>query len=94
VIRAAFIGVDRYSDPLIGDLNGAVRDATALWAILSDSIDGLSAALITNSAASLAGIEAALDATLAWIPTAARWANAGYGLADRIEGAGAAHWAP
>jgi helicase len=64
VIRAAFIGIDRYRDPEIGDLNGAVRDATALWAVLSDSIDGLSASLIANHAASLAGIEATLDATL------------------------------
>jgi len=64
VIRAAFIGIDRYSDPLVSDLNGAVRDATALWAVLSDSIDGLFASLITNDAASLAGINAALDATL------------------------------
>lgn len=64
MIRAAFIGIDRYSDPHIGDLNGAVRDAIALWAVMSDSIQGLSASLVTNDAASLASIKAALDGTL------------------------------
>lgn len=38
MIRGAFIGIDRHADPLIGDLTGAARDATALWAVLSDSI--------------------------------------------------------
>ncbi len=64
MIRAAFIGVDRHDDPLIRDLNGAVRDATALWAVLSDSIAGLSASLITNEAANLKAVTAALDETL------------------------------
>jgi hypothetical protein len=41
---------------LIRDLNGAARDASALWAVLSDSIDGLNAALITNEAASLQAV--------------------------------------
>jgi helicase len=64
MIRAAFIGVDRHADPLIGDLTGAARDATALWAVLSDSIDELNAPLITNEAATLAVMRDALDATL------------------------------
>ncbi|MDB5584494.1 MAG: box helicase domain protein [Bradyrhizobium sp.] len=64
MIRGAFIGIDRYSDPLIGDLNGAVRDARALWAILSDSIDRMDAALVTDADASLAAVTAALAATL------------------------------
>lgn len=64
MIRAAFIGIDRYSDNQISDLNGAVRDATALWAVLSDSMPDLSSALITNENATLDAINAALDVTL------------------------------
>lgn len=64
MIRAAFIGIDRYGDSQISDLNGAVRDATALWALFSDSIGGLSAELITNQSATLQAINATLDATL------------------------------
>jgi helicase len=64
VIRAAFIGIDRYCDPLVGDLNGAVRDARALWAVLVDSIDGLDAALLTDDDATLASVTHVLDSTL------------------------------
>jgi helicase len=39
-IRAVFIGVNKHVDPGIKDLNGAVRDATALWALFADSIPG------------------------------------------------------
>jgi ATP-dependent DNA helicase len=64
VIRAAFIGVDRYLDPQIRDLNGATRDATALWAVLSDSIEGLNASLVTDEAATLKAVTTAFDETL------------------------------
>lgn len=64
MIRAAFIGIDRYSDMQISDLNGAVRDATALWAVLSDSLPSISCSLITNENATLAAIQDSLDATL------------------------------
>lgn len=64
MIRAGFIGIDRYADPKIGDLNGAVRDATALWSVLSDSVDGMAAALITNENANLRAVKQALDDTL------------------------------
>ncbi|WP_416740643.1 DEAD/DEAH box helicase [Pseudomonas sp. NFX71] len=64
MIRAAFLGVDRHSDPFISDLTGASRDATALWAILSDSIEGLDAPLITNENATLNVLRSTLDATL------------------------------
>jgi helicase len=33
-----FVGVDRYSDPLIRDLAGAGNDARALWALFTDTI--------------------------------------------------------
>ncbi|WP_201747167.1 DEAD/DEAH box helicase [Glaciimonas sp. PCH181] len=45
-------------------MNGAARDATALWAVLSDSIDGLTAPLIADEAATSAAVAAALDETL------------------------------
>lgn len=64
MIRAAFIGIDRHVDPKIGDLTGAARDATALWAILSDSIDNLNASLITNEQATIDSMRDVLDATL------------------------------
>lgn len=64
MIRAAFIGIDRYADLRIGDLTGAARDARALWAILSDSIDNLDAPLIVNDEATLDAMRSVLDATL------------------------------
>lgn len=64
MIRAAFIGIDRHHDPKIRDLGGAARDATALWAVLSDSIHGLRAPLIIDEAATGAAVVAALDQTL------------------------------
>src|SRR5690349_15732716 len=64
MIRGAFIGIDRHADPFIGDLTGAARDATALWAVLSDSVADLNAPLITDSEATLATIRDALDSTL------------------------------
>ncbi|WP_240538268.1 caspase family protein [Bradyrhizobium yuanmingense] len=65
MIRAGFIGIDRYTDPLIGDLTGAVRDATALWAVLSDSIPDLVGSRLINDQASLTAVNALLDETLA-----------------------------
>ncbi len=64
MIRGAFIGIDRHVDPFIGDLTGAARDATALWAVLSDSIADLNAPLITDGAATLVAMRDALDSTL------------------------------
>jgi hypothetical protein len=64
LICVAFIGVDRYQDPQIRDLNGAVRDASALWAVLSDSIDGLGATFINDEAVTLQAVRAVLDETL------------------------------
>jgi helicase len=64
MMRAAFFGIDRHRDPYVGDLTGARRDATALWAIMSDSIDDLQPQLITNENATLEALRAALDDTL------------------------------
>jgi len=64
MIRAAFIGIDRYRDPLISDLNGAARDARALWAVLTDTVDGMAADLVVDDRATHAAVTQALDATL------------------------------
>jgi helicase len=64
VIRAAFIGIDRHADPEIRDLNGAARDAKALWALFSDSIEGLDARLLVDREATLKAVTSALDETL------------------------------
>ena len=64
MIRAAFIGIDRHLDPAIRELNGAARDAKALWALLTDSIDGLAAPLMINETATCVAVSQALDETL------------------------------
>ena len=56
MIRAAFIGVDKYRDPRVRDLTGAVRDATALWSLFRDSVPELEATLLTDNAATVDGI--------------------------------------
>ncbi|HZZ31429.1 MAG TPA: DEAD/DEAH box helicase [Phenylobacterium sp.] len=63
-VRAGFIGIDRYGDPEIRDLSGARRDATALWALIADSLDANDAALLVDEAASRAAALDLLDRTL------------------------------
>lgn len=63
-LRTAFIGVDKHADPLIGDLTGARKDATAMWALFKDSISDLDDRRLVDEEASLAGIRSALDDTL------------------------------
>lgn len=64
-IRAAFIGIDRFNDPKIRDLQGARRDAEALWALFTDSLSGLQAQLLVDHQATAAAVRQALDDTLA-----------------------------
>lgn len=63
-LRAGFIGIDRHLDPQVPDLSGARRDATALWALFADSIDGCEPTLLADEAASLSAIRDLLDRTL------------------------------
>jgi helicase len=63
MIHAAFIGVGRHADAGIRELSAA-RDATALWAVFSDSIVGLNAPLIVDTDATIAAVTETLDATL------------------------------
>jgi len=63
-IIASFIGINKYADPDIRDLAGARRDATALWALFSDTIPDIQSQLITNGDATLERIRNAFDETL------------------------------
>lgn len=60
----AFIGVDQHADPGIRDLVGAGRDARALWALFSDTIQGIRAELLVDQHASVAAIRQAIANTL------------------------------
>lgn len=62
--HSLFIGIDRYDDPRINWLSGAVRDASALHALFGDAIPGSPHVLLTDADATLDGIRSAL-ATLA-----------------------------
>jgi helicase len=64
MLKAAFIGIDKYADATVRELTGAARDATALWALVSDSLPAASASLLINTNATTARIRAALAATL------------------------------
>jgi helicase len=63
-ILANFIGIDKHHDPKIRDLAGARRDATALWALFADSIEGITAKLLVDAEATLDRFRQALDETL------------------------------
>lgn len=64
MIRASFIGVDKYKDPEIRDLTGARRDAKALWALFCDTIPDIEAKLLTDEGATTTAIRHALDEAL------------------------------
>ncbi len=64
MLKATFIGIDKYADSTVRELTGAVRDATALWALISDSMPGAAASLLTNADATAANIRAALHTSL------------------------------
>jgi hypothetical protein len=63
-IRAGFIGINKHVDPRIRELTGARRDATALSALFTDSIDGLEARLLIDAEATLESIRWLLEETL------------------------------
>lgn len=47
-IKAIFAGINKHLDSSIPELSGARRDATALWALFTDTIEGLSARLLVT----------------------------------------------
>src|SRR5580704_6095421 len=58
------VGIDRHKDPTIRDLNGAKRDATAIWALFVDTLPEATSTLLTNDSATLAAVEGLLATTL------------------------------
>ena len=63
-LLAAFIGIDRFADPIIRELSGCRRDALALWSLFSDTVPDLRAELLIDDQATSGAIRAAFDATL------------------------------
>ena len=63
-LRAVFIGINRHRDPSIPELTGAANDATALWALFQDSVDGIADEKLLDERASAASIRTALDVSL------------------------------
>ena len=59
-LKAIFIGINKYEDEEIPELNGARRDATALWALFTDTIDGLAARLLVDESATHAEVSRAI----------------------------------
>jgi len=64
-IKAIFVGINKHLDAAIPELSGARRDATALWALFTDTVEGLSARLLVDEAATHAEVSGALLSTLA-----------------------------
>ena len=50
-VKAIFVGINRYLDPAIAELSGARRDAMALWALFTDTIEGLAAGRLVDEEA-------------------------------------------
>ena len=63
-LRAVFIGINKHSDAGIPDLTGAANDATALWALFKDSVEGIDDRRLIDGEATAASIRTALDASL------------------------------
>ncbi|OZD12990.1 hypothetical protein CH253_18145 [Rhodococcus sp. 06-156-3C] len=55
-----FIGIDRYADSRVNWLQGAVRDAQAVHALFSDTLDGQSHTLLTDEDATADAIRSCL----------------------------------
>jgi replicative superfamily II helicase len=63
-LLATFVGVGKYDDPNVPDLPGAANDATALWALFSDSVTDLDARRLLDEEATGERVRQALDETL------------------------------
>jgi len=63
-LLGAFIGIDKHLDHRARDLPGARRDATALWALFSDSVPKIQAKLLIDADATIEGMRQAFDETL------------------------------
>jgi uncharacterized caspase-like protein len=59
-IKAVFVGINKHLDESIPELSGARRDATALWALFTDTVQGLVGRLLIDEAASHAEVSQAI----------------------------------
>ncbi|MEM6839981.1 MAG: DEAD/DEAH box helicase [Cyanobacteria bacterium P01_C01_bin.120] len=64
VLKAVFIGVNKHSDPRVNELSAATKDATALWALFKDSVQGMSDKRLLDDEATATGVRQALDESL------------------------------
>lgn len=46
-IKAIFVGINKHLDTSIPELSGARRDATAMWVLFTDTVESLSARLLS-----------------------------------------------
>ena len=63
-VKAIFVGINRYLDPAIPELGGARRDAMALWALFTDTIEGLAARRLVDEEATHSEVSDAIVGTL------------------------------
>ena len=63
-VKAIFVGINRYLDPAIAELSGARRDAMALWALFTDTIEGLAARRLVDEEATHREVSDAILGTL------------------------------
>ena len=59
-IKAIFVGINKHLDAVIPELSGARRDAMALWALFTDTVEGLAARLIVDESATHAAVSHAI----------------------------------
>ena len=64
-VKAVFVGVNKHRDTGIPELSGARPDATALWALFTDTLPGLSARLMLDERATHAEASEAILGALA-----------------------------
>lgn len=62
--KAIFIGINKHVDSNINELNGATRDATALWALFTDNIDNLLTRLLLDQTATFSAVKDTIFGTL------------------------------
>ncbi len=63
-IKAVFVGINKHSDPAIPELSGARRDAMALWALFTDTIEELAARLLVDEQATYTAVSEVILGTL------------------------------
>ena len=63
-LHALFVGVNKHADHRINELAGATKDATALWALFKDSIDGIVDRRLLDEKATVTSFRQALDDSL------------------------------